>query len=168
MGIVSETLERRVLVEGYDGRRWVCRQLDRADWWTLNLLQAALRIARAEAAEAAGLLHLPPEHREVVQAQNDAERETRAPNAARMVEEHDRLAAHAVEACIYGDQEHPVRLVLERAEADDRATPERIWVGALPLGELAAIANALLAVWRGEVRDGVTFRSAQPRAAGPG
>lgn len=165
MGLLSDDLAATIEVDGSRGRTWLCHPVDRSLLWRLGLLQAALGLAVHEAGQVAQLLHLDQEERDAVLAANDAAAPG-APATAQEVARRDELLAETIFGCRLNGQEAKVKVVLQREDADPDATPERVWVGALPLVDIIAIANALLAAYRGEVRDGVTFRSAPRGAAG--
>lgn len=152
------------------GRVWRCLPIDRGIAFKTGLLQAALGIAREEAAKAAQLLHLDPDMREAIQAQADAEgAEPGVPNVAERVSQRDELVAACVRAARLPDgQEAPVRVVLDADAADADASPERVWVGALPPMEVLTVGEALLMAWASEVHAGARFRAAQGSPARSG
>lgn len=168
MGIFTDALS--IVVETPSGRSWVCAPIDRATAFRVGLLQAALGIARDEAARVGQLLHLDAATREAILAESDAAEQSQGRrDLAAAIGQRDELAVACVRALRLPDgREAPVRLVLAQADADPDASPERVWVGSLPLPDLLAIGSALLAPWVAEVRDGATFRPSPAGGAGPG
>lgn len=144
------------------GRVWRCAPIDRAIAFRTGLLQSALGIAREEAAQAAQLLHLDDATREAIQAQADAAQAAAGGAAiAERLGQRDEIACACVRGVRIGEQEVSVRLVLDVVDADEAATPERVWVGSLPPVEVLTLGEALLASWVAEVHAGARFRSEQ-------
>lgn len=170
MGIFTDALS--IVVETPSGRSWVCAPIDRATAFRVGLLQAALGIARDEAARVGQLLHLDAATREAILVESEAAEQGQGQgrrDLAAAIGQRDELAVACVRALRLPDgREAPVRLVLAQADADPDASPERVWVGSLPLPDLLAIGSALLAPWVAEVRDGATFRPSPAGGAGPG
>ena len=145
---------------------WLATPLDRAALWELGLLQRSMAIGASEAANAAELMHLPEASRAAAYADLDG-----APGDKLLLAQATRVDDEVVCRQVFGarvhDQDEPVRLVLDAADEDAHASPERIWVGSLPLAEVQELSRALLSAWRGEVREGTCFRTPTHGDAGP-